>query len=118
MTTITGDYLTATLDLGIQGSTWGEDLTFQLAPGGVPVVITGGTVTCDFKYNKGDATAAASLTCAVVNGASGIWSMILSAAQHAALTKFRGVFDVKIVVGGVTYKPLGGYWKTKRKVTP
>lgn len=117
-TVLASDTVEVDLDFGVQGSTWGEDQNFQFAPSGTPVVITGGTITCDLKYNRSDASAAASLTCAIVNGASGIWSMVLSSASHSALTRFRGVFDVKIVVGGVTYYPMSGRWKSKKKVTP
>lgn len=117
MLTIDSDPTIAQLDLGIQGSSWSE--LFQFAPSGTPVDITGAVITCDFRYRKQDSTAAASLTCAVVTGASGIWSMSLSPTQHAALVKYQGVFDVKIVLSsGTVEKPLAGTWKTIRRVTP
>jgi len=95
------------LDLNlVQGDAFARTIEYKV--NGSVVNITGYTFASQIRNEDG--TLAATFTCVVVNGASGLFSIGLTGAQTAALEMGRPyVYDLKVTISGVTMQLLRGF---------
>lgn len=96
-----------------------DDLT---TPGRAGVVnklfdLTGYSATHSFKYRYDDASAAFSST-VTLGGTDGTARLVVAAATLAALTRYNGVHDLRMVSGAsVISYPVRGQWAVNRRVS-
>ena len=110
-----------TYDLLIeQGATFSQLVTYKEA--GVAINLTGYTARMQVRSTLESATTVVELTTANVRialgGAAGTITLTISAADTAALTAGRGVYDLELVSGsGIVTRLLQGVATISRNVT-
>jgi hypothetical protein len=92
-------------------TTRGDTCTLTItitSDGTTPINITGRTYTSQVRANWDDVSAAATFTCAVTNGASGILTISLSSSQTGLLEAGNYFWDLQENASGIITTVLSG----------
>jgi len=79
-----------------QGSTYNQTITLKDPTNTTPINITGCTAAAQIREQYTDVSPSATFLCEINNGVNGQIQISLTAAQTAALTIERGVYDIEL----------------------
>ena len=96
--------------------TWPVRLTTQ--SDGLPIDITGATITCELRLGFADeAPVAQTATCTITDGADGRFEISLTSVQTKTMAGTTYKYDVEIELGGKTRTYLKGEISGAKEVT-
>jgi hypothetical protein len=99
-----------------QGTTWSISCQYKDFSC-TPIDITGATFTGKARLATQSGAVTATFTIAITSGANGQFTVSLTAANTAAMVAGTHVYDIEMVLAGVTYRMFEGFINVRAEAT-